>query len=258
MHLFLFSFLPLFKEILNVVYDKPRQYIEKQSHHFADKGLYSQNYGFSSSHVWIWELAHKEAWAPKNWCFWIVVVEKTLDSKDIKAVNPKENQLWIFTGRIDAEAEAPILWPPDARNWLTGKDPNVGRLRAGGEGGDRKWDGWVASLTQWTWVWANRTGKGSLECTAIHGVTESDTTSVQFSSVQSISRVQLFVIPWFTARQTSLSITNFQSSLRLTSIESVMPSSHLILCYPLLLLPPIPPSIRVFSNESTLHMRWPK
>ena len=184
MHLFLFSFLPLFKEILNVVYDKPRQYIEKQSHHFADKGLYSQNYGFSSSHVWIWELAHKEAWAPKNWCFWIVVVEKTLDCKDIKAVNPKENQLWIFTGRIDAEAEAQILWPPDARNWLTGKDPNVGRLRAGGEGGDRKWDGWVASLTQWTWVWANRTGKGSLECTAIHGVTESDTTSVQFSSVQ--------------------------------------------------------------------------
>ena len=81
---------------------------------------------------------------------------------------------------------------------------------------------------------------------------------VQFSSVQSLSRVRLFVTPWIAARQASLSITNSQSSLRLMSIESVMPSSHLILCHPLLLLPPIPPSIRVFSNESTLHMRWPK
>ena len=127
MYLFLFSFLPLFKEILNVVYDKPRQYIEKQSHRFPDKGLYSQNYGFSSSHVWIWELAHKEGWAPKNWCFWIVAVEKTLDSKDIKAVNPKENQLWIFIGRTDTEAGALTLWPPDAKSQLTGKDPDAGK-----------------------------------------------------------------------------------------------------------------------------------
>ena len=81
---------------------------------------------------------------------------------------------------------------------------------------------------------------------------------VQFNSVQSLSPVQLFAIPWIAARQTSLSITNSRSSLRLTSIELVMPSSHLILCHPLLLLPPIPPSIRVFSNKSTLHMRWPK
>ena len=81
---------------------------------------------------------------------------------------------------------------------------------------------------------------------------------IQFSSVQSLSRVQLFVTPWIAARQASLSITNSRSSLKLTSIESVMPSSHLILCCPLLLLPPIPPSTRVFSNESTLHMRWPK
>jgi len=81
---------------------------------------------------------------------------------------------------------------------------------------------------------------------------------MRFSSVQSLSRVRLFATPWITARQASLSITNSRSSLRLTSIESVMPSSHLILCRPLLLPPPIPPSIRVFSNESTLHMRWPK
>ena len=83
-------------------------------------------------------------------------------------------------------------------------------------------------------------------------------TSVQFSSVQSLSHVRLFVTPLITARQAFLSITNSQSSLKLTSIESVMPSSHLILCHPLLLLPSIPPSIRVFSNESTLRMRWPK
>ena len=82
--------------------------------------------------------------------------------------------------------------------------------------------------------------------------------SVSFSSVQSLNSVQLFATPWIAARQASLSITNSQSLLRLMSIESVMPSSHLILCCPLLLLPPIPPSIRVFSNESTLHMRWPK
>ena len=82
--------------------------------------------------------------------------------------------------------------------------------------------------------------------------------SVQFSSVQSLSRVQLFATPWITACQASLSITNSRNLLKLMPIESVMPSSHLILCRPLLLLPPIPPSIRVFSNESTLHMRWPK
>ena len=124
-------------------------------------------YGYAS-----WTI--KKAEHQRTDAFWIVVVEKTLDSKDIKAVNPRGNQLWIFIGRTDVEAEAPILWPPDAKNWITGKDPNVGRLRAGGEGGDRRWDGWVVSLTQWTWVWANnKTGQGSLERTAVHGVTES-------------------------------------------------------------------------------------
>ena len=93
--------------------DKPRQYIKKQKHHFADKGLHSQSYGFASSHVRMWELDHKEDWEPKNWCFKIVVLEKTLESpldcKEIKPVNPKGNQPWIFTGRTDAEAEAPVL-----------------------------------------------------------------------------------------------------------------------------------------------------
>ena len=112
-------------------YDKPRQCIKKQRHHFSDKCPYSQSYGFSSSHVEMWELDHKEGWAPKNWCFWTVVLEKTLESpldwKEIKPVNPKGNQCWIFIGRTDAEAEAPIIWPPDGKSWLTGKDPDAGK-----------------------------------------------------------------------------------------------------------------------------------
>ena len=113
-------------------YDKPtKQRIKKQRHHFARKDLSSQSYGFSNSHVWIWELDHKESWALKNWRFWTVVLEKTLDSpldcKEIKPVNPKENQSWILIGRTDAEAETPILWPPDAKNWLIGKDPEAGK-----------------------------------------------------------------------------------------------------------------------------------
>ena len=95
-------------------YDKPRQYTEKQRHHLAHKCLYSQSYGISSGHVWMWELDHKEDWVPKNWCFRTVVLEKSLQSpldSKIKLVNAKGNQTWILTGRPDAEAEAPILWP---------------------------------------------------------------------------------------------------------------------------------------------------
>ena len=110
-------------------HDKPRQCIRKQRHHFPNKGPSSQSYGFSSSQVWMWQLGHKEGWAPKNGCFQIVVLEKTLerplDSKEIKPVNPKRNQPWIFIGRIDAEAETPIVWPPDAKSWLIRKDPDA-------------------------------------------------------------------------------------------------------------------------------------
>ena len=110
-------------------YDKPRQSIKKQKHHFVDKGLSNQSYGFSSSHVWMWELGHKKSWVPKNWCFSTVVLGKTLESpldiKEIKPVHPKGNQSWIFIGRTDAEA--PIVWPRDAKNWLLGKDPDAGK-----------------------------------------------------------------------------------------------------------------------------------
>ena len=111
-------------------YDQPRQHIRKQRHYFANKGLSSQSYGFSSSHVWMWELDFEESWAPKNWCFWTVVLEKTLESpldcKEIQPVHPKGNQSWIFIWRTESEAETPILWPPDTKNWLIGKDPDVG------------------------------------------------------------------------------------------------------------------------------------
>ena len=105
--------------------------IFKSKDYFADKGLYSQSYGFSSSYVWMWQLTLKEGWTQKNWCFWTVVLEKALESpldcKEIKPVNPKGNQSWIFIGRIDAEAEASILWPPDAKTWLIAKDPDAGQ-----------------------------------------------------------------------------------------------------------------------------------
>ena len=127
--------------------------LKKAEHYFVDKGMSSQSYGFSSSQVWMWELDHKEDWVPKNWCFPIVVLEKTLgsslDCTEIKPVSTKGNQPWIFLGRTDAEA--PIIWLPNVKSQLIGKDPWCWeRLREGGKGGDRGWDVWMASLTQWT------------------------------------------------------------------------------------------------------------
>ena len=110
---------------------QPRQHIKKQRHYFANKGPSSQGYGFSSSRVWMWEFNYKESWVPKNWCFWTVVLEKTLESpmdcKEIQPVHPKGDQSWVFIGRNDVEAETPILWPPDAKSWLIWKDPGAGK-----------------------------------------------------------------------------------------------------------------------------------
>ena len=108
-----------------------RQHIKKQRHYFANKGPSSQNYGFSSGHVWMWELDYKESWALKNWCFWTVALKETLESpldcKEIQPIHPKGNQSWMFTGRTDVEAETPILWLPDANSWLIWKDPDAGK-----------------------------------------------------------------------------------------------------------------------------------
>ena len=110
-------------------YEKPRQHIKNHRHYFANKGLSSQSFGSSSSRVWMWQLDYKESWALKNWCFWTVVLEKTLESpldcKEIQPVHSKGNQSWIFIGRTDAEAETPILWPSDVKNWLIWKDPDA-------------------------------------------------------------------------------------------------------------------------------------
>ena len=103
--------------------------LKKKRHYFANKGLSSQSYGFSNSHVWMWKLDHKKGWALKNWCFWTAVLEKTLESpldcKEIQSVNPKGNHSWILIARTDTEAEAPVLWPPDVKSQLIGKDPGA-------------------------------------------------------------------------------------------------------------------------------------
>ena len=131
----------------------------------------------------MWELDHKEGWVPKNWCFWTMVLKKTLESpldcKEIKPVNPKVNQPWVFSRRTDAEAKALILWPLMWTANSLEKTLMQERLRAGGEGGDRGWVGWMASLTQWTCVWANSRiewGTGGLVCCSPLGHKESDTT----------------------------------------------------------------------------------
>ena len=112
-------------------YNQPRQHIKKQRHYFANKGQSSQGYGFSSSHVWMWELNYKESWAPKNWCFWTLVLEKTLESpldyKDIQPVHSKGNQSWMFIEKTDVEAETPILRSPDLKCWFLLKDLGVGK-----------------------------------------------------------------------------------------------------------------------------------
>ena len=139
----------------------------KSRDQFSDKGPYSQSYGFSSTHIWMWQLGHKECWALK---LSICGVRKDswkspLDRKAIKAVHPKGNQSWIFIGRTDAEAEALLLWPPDAESRLIWNDPDVGKDRRREENRTTEDEMvWMASLTQWTWVWANsgrwwRTGK---------------------------------------------------------------------------------------------------
>ena len=155
-------------------YDQPRQHIKKQLHYSTSKGLSSQGYDSSSSHVWMWELEYKESWAPKNWCFRTVLLEKTLESvvvfKEIQPVHPKGDQSWIFFWRTDVEAETPILatWYEELthliRPWCWE------RLKAGRESNDRGLEGWMASLAQWTRVWEN---SGSCWGTEMRGMLQS-------------------------------------------------------------------------------------
>ena len=164
-------------------YEQPRQHIKKQRHYFVNKGVFRQGYGFSSGHISMCELDYKESWALKNWCFWTVVLEKTLESpldcKEIQPVHPKGDRSWVFIGRTDVEAETPILWPPDVKSWLIGKDPDAGKdwLQEKGTT-EAEMVGWY-SPTQWTWVCVDSRssdGQGGLVCCGSWDHKESDTT----------------------------------------------------------------------------------
>ena len=169
-------------------YDKPRQHIKKQRHYSANKGLYNQSYSFSSSHVWMWQLNYKEGWALKNWCFWTVVLgkktlESPLDCKEIKPVNSKGNQSWIFIGGTDTEAEV----SPDMKSWLTGEKKNAKTLMLGKIEGRRRrgWQRtrWLDSITDWkfeqAWMGLNKLQEMVKDreawCAAVHGFTKSQT-----------------------------------------------------------------------------------
>ena len=168
----------------NKSYYQPRQHIKKQRHYFANKGPSSQSYGFSNSHVLMWELDYKESWALKNWCFWTVVLEKALESpldcKEFKPVHPKGNQSWIFIGRTDAEAETPILWSPDVKNWLIGKNPDVGKNWKGEDKGTTEdemieWHHWFSGH-EFEQTLGVGDGQGVLVCCSPWGYKELDTT----------------------------------------------------------------------------------
>ena len=164
------------------IYVKSRHHIKKQRYHFANRGPYSQSYGFSNSRVWMWELDHQEGWVPKNWCFWTVVLEKTLerplDSKGIKLVNPKGNQSWIFIERTVAEAEAPILWPPNAESQFIRKDPDAGTDGRQEEKGSTKdemvgWHHWLNGH-EFEQAPVDDKGQGGVACCSPWGCKELD------------------------------------------------------------------------------------
>ena len=163
-------------------YDHPRQHTKKQRRYF-DKGPYSQSYDFSCTHVWMWELDHKEGWVLKNWCFWTVVLEKTLespsDNKEIKPVDPKGNQSWIFIGRTNAEVESPIIWPTDAKSQLIRKDTDAGKDWRQEEQGmtEDEMVGWHHPLDghEFEQTLGVGEGQGSLACCSPCGCKESDT-----------------------------------------------------------------------------------
>ena len=165
-------------------YDKCRQHIEKQRHYFANKGPSSQSFCFSSGHVWMWELGREESWVSKNWCFWTVVLEKTLESpldcKEIQPVHSKGDQPLLFFGRTDAKAETPVLWQPHVKSWLIGKDSDAGRDWGQEEKGMTEdeivvWHHWLDGH-EFEQALGVADGQGSLACCSPRGHKESDMT----------------------------------------------------------------------------------
>ena len=216
-------------------YDQPRQYIKKQRHYFANKGPSSQGYGFCSGHVWMWELDYKENWVPKNWCFWTVVLEKTLqsplDCKEIQPVHPKGDQSWVFIGRTDVEAETPILWPPDMKSWLIWKDLDAGKDWRQEKGTtEDKIVGWYHRLNGHGFGWTPGVGdgQGGLACCGSWGRKESDTTEplnwtelnflIVSASVESLPFLS-FIVPMFAWNVSLVSLIFLKRSLLFSSIS---------------------------------------
>ena len=247
----------------------------KQRHYFDNKGPSSQSYGVSSSHVWMWELDYKESWALKNWCFWTVVLEKTfespLDSKEIQPVHPKGNQSWIFTGRTDAEAKAPILRLPDAKNWLIRKDPDAGKDRRQEKGmsGDEM-AGWHHQLDQHEFEQAPRVddGQGSLVCFGPWDHKDSDMTEWQnwtdrssgsqksnnnFTG-QGISRTP--ILPEALREDAFLAISGgcWYSVTVAASLQSLAPRSHCLLLFCMYQMSLCLPLRRIYVNAFRAHL----
>ena len=194
-------------------YDQPRKHIKQQRHYFANKGPPSQGYGFSSGCVWMWELDYKESWVKKDWCFWTVVLEKTLESpldvKETQPVHTKGDQTWVFMGRTDVEAETQYFGHLMRRADSLEKTLMLGKMRTGGEGDNRGWDGWMASLTQWTWVWVN---SGSWLWTGRPGV-------LQFMGSKRVRRKWATELNWFRHSGIKESMMILEENLKIYKIS---------------------------------------
>ena len=248
-------------------YDWRRQHIKKQRHYFANKSLSSQGYGFSSGHVWMWELDYKECWVPQNWCFCAVVLEKTLESplncKEIQLVCPKGDRSWVFIGRTDVEAETPIIWPPNAKSWLIWKDPDAGKDWRQEEKGTTE-DEMVEEHNQlnghgFGWTPGVGDGQGGLVCCSPWGHKESDTTE-QLNWTELMRPHAMIFIFWMLSFKPTFSLSSFTFIKRLFSSSlsalRVVSSAYLrlLIFLPAILIPAYASSSPVFFSWCTLHI----